>query len=112
MRRLLYFLLIVHYVAASNAVGQERTGVLVSELHHSSRDSGFLLDTQCSHLDGSLPNYRHAKPKPLCAAAIGQHQPARFLPHVSEREFHLQINPLKSLCRIECILSRAPPSQS
>jgi len=113
MREILQFLFIAFYVASSYVVSQERTALLVSELHHSaSREGQPQIDTPCDHLDGGLPNYRHAKPKPLAAVAVGKNQAINLLPKTSERFIQIQTYSLKSLCVTESILSRAPPPQA
>ena len=113
MREILQFLFIAYYVASSYAVSQERIRFLVSELHHSAcREGQPQIDTPCDHLDGGLPNYRHAKPRACAAVAIAQNQPVFSLTRTSERVVQIQTCSLKSLCVTESILSRAPPPQA
>lgn len=111
MRRVLHFLVILYYVASSYAVSQERTSLIVSELHHSSsRQAQTQIDTGCTQLHAGLPNYRHAKPKSICALEFAPVEKTYFLPQVSSRVFQFQSHSLKSLYSIESILYRGPPS--
>ncbi len=113
MRRVLQILFLLFYVASTYAIGQERTSLIVSELQHSgSREGQSQVGDGCRQLDPSRPIYRQAKPRTICAFEVGRGLNVRFLPHVSGRAIPLQLHSLKSLCSIERILDRAPPSQS
>ena len=113
MRRILRLLFLVFYVASSYAVSQERVGLIVSEVQRSSsREDGTQLDTDYSQPANAFPMYRQAKPKAGSDAYFGPVESVHFLAHESERSFHTQTSPLKSLRTIEQLLSRAPPSRS
>jgi hypothetical protein len=110
VRRISQLLFLVFYVASSYAISQERVGLIVSELQRSSsKIDGTHLDAARGQSHDTFPTYRQAKPKAASDAYFGPMELVHLLPHQSERSFHAQTFPLKSLRGIELLLSRAPP---
>jgi hypothetical protein len=114
MSRTAQLVFLVFYIASAYATGQERTTLVASQVQHLAGPAGQspCLDAGSTYFSSDLPNFRHAKPRTICAMEIGRNVTSVSLPHTNESVWPIQIHSLKSLHSIEPLLGRAPPSES